>query len=78
MCTKGTDCEHLTSSARQKNLLIADMADEHCAVGERVESDTLGKVRTAELRFFLRHRGSLCDLNAALIWPQRVGVNQSC
>jgi hypothetical protein len=59
-------------------LLIADMADDHCAVGERVESDTLGKVWTAELHFFLHHVVCLCDLNAALPSAAGVGVNQSC
>ena len=57
MGTLSTYCEQLPAAAHQQNLLVARMTDEHTAVGELIESDTLTKVWTGELGLFLRHLG---------------------
>src|SRR6185437_9902557 len=48
--------KHLAAAAHKQNRLVARMTDAHSAIGDLIESDTLGEVWTSELLFFLRHR----------------------
>ena len=49
------DGEHLVAAARQQHLLVADMAEQHGAVGEVGEGNTLAQIGPAGLGVLLSH-----------------------
>jgi hypothetical protein len=51
----GADREHLLAASCQQHRLIADMAEQHGAVGEFREGETVGEIGPAQLRLSFAH-----------------------
>ena len=55
----GADREHLLAASRQQHRLVADMTEQHGAIGELRECEALGEIGPARLRLSLTHDPTL-------------------